>query len=206
MQLFPSIALALFTAMMSLSAQTVPTAVNTIPEGTVTFSLPQTVAAQSITSYWSVPIINDPVYTGVVASLSTVLGNPNVTTTNTISVSDSPAPWTAGQLTNPATPYFVKFLSGAEAGRVIQVFENAASTLTLDTTDGLGASPVALDTAGFQVAAGDSFEVFAAYTLGSLFGTTPANLVLIGGPIFRVRDWSASKYSGLHHFYPRPHC
>ena len=31
------------------------------------------------------------------------------------------------------------------------------------------------------MAAGDSFEVFAAYTLGSLFGTTPANLVLIGG-------------------------
>ena len=143
MKLFPSIALALLTAMMSLSAQTVPTAVNTIPEGTVTFSLPQTAAGQSTSSYLSMPIINDPVYTGVVASLSTVLGNPNVTTTNTISVSDSPAPWTVGQLANPATPYFVKFLSGAEAGRVIQVFENSASTLTLDTTDGLGASPVA---------------------------------------------------------------
>jgi len=140
--------------------------------------VPATGPGVNSTSYLSAPLSNDPVYTGVVSAV----------TANTITVADSPAPWTANQFATAGSPFFVKFLvpnpavAGAnlEAGRTIFVTANTTNTLTLDTTDN-SSQTVALTTTGFNVQVGDSFEVFPGNTLTSLFGDTTQNLVLNGG-------------------------
>jgi len=145
-------------------------AVSTVPEGYFSFTFPAT-GSGNLSYYLSLPLANSPAYSGAVSSL----------TNTTITVGDSPAPWTAGALTG-TTPYFVKFLSGAESGRVLKVLSNTASTLTLDTTDNT-AQTVALTTSGFTVQAGDTFELFVGDTLASVFGdnSTQNPLVLTGG-------------------------
>ena len=164
---------------ISAQGQSTNAPINTIPEGITTFQVLGTALGQTSISYFSAPLSNDPVYTGAVSSITTV----TAAAPDTINVGDSPAPWQGVTLPSAATPYFVKFLSGAEVGRVMMVTSNSASGLTLDTTDGT-LSPtkaVALNTANFAVAPGDTFEVFAGDTLGLMFGTSTANLVLIGG-------------------------
>jgi uncharacterized protein (TIGR02597 family) len=152
--------------------------INTVPEGITTFHIPATGQAQISTSYFSAPLCNDPMYTGAVSGISTVTAS----SPDTVSVGDTPAPWTAGQFGNPATPYFLKFLSGEESGRVLQVLSNTSSSLTLDTTDET-TQTAPLNTSNFTVAEGDTFEVFAGDTLGLMFGlnTTQSPLVLVGG-------------------------
>jgi uncharacterized protein (TIGR02597 family) len=126
----------------------------------------------------SLPLTNTATYTGSVSAV----------TSNTISVGDSPAPFTTS-LATAGSPYFVKFLSGSEMGRVMLIKANTASTLTLDTTDDT-IQTVSLTTSGFSVADGDSFEVFPAETLASMFGTNTAQnpLVLNGATSLNSAD------------------
>ena len=141
---------------------------STVPEGMLAISL--LASGGGATSYFSLPLTADPVYSGAVATV----------TANTISVTvdaNDPAPFVNGatgvQLASltpsSGVPYFVKFLSGAETGRVIEVTANTSNNLTLDTTDN-SSQTTPLTTSGFAVAVGDTFEVFPAATLGSLFG------------------------------------
>jgi uncharacterized protein (TIGR02597 family) len=166
-------------ALSIISGQAQTTTLNTVPEGVVTFSFPATGAGQTSVNYYSAPLLSDPVYTGAVSAL----------TANTISVADSPVPFVnttngtqLANLATAATPYFVKFLSGLQAGRVILITANTTSMLTLDTTDH-SSQTVPLNAANFSVAVNDSFEVFAGDTLGLVFGvnTQAAPLVLKGG-------------------------
>ncbi len=88
-----------------------------------------------------------------------------------------------GSLTTAGAPNFVQFVTGAEAGRIMQVTANTASTLTVDTTDnGASWTNVAMNCAGFAVKAGDLFQVIPGDTLGSVFGngSTDAPLLLTG--------------------------
>jgi uncharacterized protein (TIGR02597 family) len=144
--------------------------VATIPEGFVSFNLPAT-GGSGTTTYLSIPLSNNPFYSGAVASV----------TDSSITVADVPAPWSTGALSG-TTPYFVKFLTGSEAGRVIMVTANTTNSLTLDTTDN-SPQTVALTTSGFSVQPGDTFEVFVGATVSSVFGSNTANspLVLQGG-------------------------
>jgi uncharacterized protein (TIGR02597 family) len=141
--------------------------VASVPQGMITFTLPS-----GSTSYLSLPLTNNSTYTSAVTAI----------TANTINVGDAPAPFTTS-LASAASPYFVKFLSGNEMGRVMLITANTASTLTLDTTDHISGSPVFLTTTGFNVQAGDTFEVFPGDTLTSVFGagTTQRPLLLTGG-------------------------
>jgi len=150
-----------------LSAQTT---VSTIPEGYVSFSLPATGQGQNSVTYLSLPLMSDPVYSGGITSV----------TANSIIVATTP--WTAGAFSTAAAPYFVKFLTGAETGRIIKVTANTTNSLTLDTTDN-SSQTVDLTTSGFSVQAGDTFQVFPGDTLASLFGTniTENLLILVGG-------------------------
>jgi uncharacterized protein (TIGR02597 family) len=157
--------IALATGAISANAQSATVA--TVPEGMITYSL-----ASGSTSYLSLPLTNNVTYAGSVTAV----------TANSISVGDTPAPFTTS-LATAAAPYFVKFLSGNEIGRVVLITANTASSLTLDTTDhGIGL-PVVLTTTGFNVQVGDTFEIFPADTLASVFGagTTASPLVLTGG-------------------------
>jgi len=170
---------------VSVQAQTSP--INTVPEGITTYTLKATSAHQFLTTYLSAPLSNDPMYTGAVSSVSG---------SNTVYVGDNPAPWTAGQFTENinATPYFLKFLSGAEAGRVLQVASNGTNYLVLDTNDNTSQS-VSLATAGFAVAAGDTFEIFQGDTLGSMFGTNTTGSPLILNPGTQSTADSVSIYA-----------
>jgi len=154
-------------AIGATSADAQSASVASIPEGMITFSL-----VHGSTSYLSLPLINNETYTGSITAV----------TTNTISVGDTPAPFTTTLLT-AGSPYFVKFLSGNEMGRVMLITANTTSALTLDTTDHTSGSPVLLTTTGFTVQVGDTFEIFPGDTLASVFGagTTASPLVLTGG-------------------------
>ncbi len=131
----------------------------------MTFALPT-----AATTYVSLPLTRESVYTGIVSAV----------TPNTIAVADSPAPFTQDYAT-AAAPYFVKFLSGNEAGRVLLINANSTSELTLDTTDNATGAAVALTATGFSVAAGDTFEIFPGDTLASIFGGAGQAPVLTGG-------------------------
>lgn len=151
-------AAAIFTH--AASAQTA----TTTPVGVVTISLP---AGKS--SMISVPLIGDSVYSGPIGSF----------TSNTITVSGTP--WATGQFTG-STPYFVQIKSGLHAGRMLRITSNTASSITLNTSDNLGLN-VPLDVSGKAVAVGDSIQIITGDTLGSLFGTTVAEIApLVGAP------------------------
>jgi hypothetical protein len=136
-------------------------------------NLPATGVGQNSTSYFSLPLTSDPSYTGFVAAVTA----DNKGSYSIISVAvdaNNPAPWTAGSLATAAAPYFVKILSGQEIGRIMKVTANTTSSLTLDVTDN-SSQTVGLTTSGFSVTpgavgVGDTFEIFSADTLGSVFG------------------------------------
>ena len=168
------ILIALVLGAMSIQAQT--TTLNTIPEGVITLNLAATGSGQNLTSYFSLPLTADPVYTGVVSAISA-----STTNDDTISVADSPAPWTSGALATAAAPYFVKFLSGNETGRVILVTANTTNSVTLDITDH-SSQTTPLNATNFNVQVGDAFEISPADTLGSVFGNnTTQNPLLLNG-------------------------
>ena len=158
----------------SVEAQATNAPINTIPEGISTFTLEAVAPHQFFNTYLSAPLINDPMYTGAVASINPAL--------NQISVADSPPPW---QMTITesvtSTPYYLKFLSGAEVGRILQIASNTTSTVTLDTKDGTSVA-VPLNAPGFVVEPGDTFEIFVGDTLGSMFGTNVTGSPLILKP------------------------
>jgi uncharacterized protein (TIGR02597 family) len=139
--------------------------VATVPTGMITCAIPH-----GVTSSLSLPLNNAATYTGSVTAV----------TTTSISVGDSPAPFTTSLATATA-PYFVKFLSGSEMGRVLLITANTTSSLTLDVTDN-STQTVNLTTTGFSVAVGDTFEIFPAKTIASEFGDSSAQhpLVLTG--------------------------
>jgi uncharacterized protein (TIGR02597 family) len=171
----------------------------TASEGAMTYTF---TSAQS--TYFSLPLTDDPIYSDVVAQVSTSQGS---TFSDTISVGNSTAfdaanTTTVEALEQPASriPYYVKFLSGAQAGRVLLIIANTATTLTLDLTDHTGSSPVALNgnttsqATGlplFNVAVGDAFEVIPGRTLATMFGGvvngTTYPLVVTGNTSLNLR-------------------
>jgi uncharacterized protein (TIGR02597 family) len=157
-------ALALAAGMITASATSASVA--TVPQGMISFKI-----ASGSTNYLSLPLTNTETYSSTV----------NTVTSGTITVSDAPAPFTTS-LSTPSAPYFVKFLSGNEAGRVMLITSNTTSSLTLDTTDHATGQPVALDTANFNVAPGDAFEIFPGDTLASIFGDNSAQRPLLLTP------------------------
>jgi uncharacterized protein (TIGR02597 family) len=150
-----------------LSASAASATVATVPAGMITLQL-----VHGATNYLSLPLTTTATYTSTV----------NAVSTSTISVSDAPAPFTSSLAVDGA-PYFVKFLSGNEAGRVVLIIDNTSSALSLDIADHATGAPVALDTAGFNVQPGDAFEIFRGDTLASIFGagTAQSPLLLTGG-------------------------
>jgi hypothetical protein len=109
--------IALAAGMLSASAQSASVA--TVPQGMITYTV-----QPGATNYLSLPLTNTETYTSQVSAV----------TANTISVADAPAPFTSS-LAVSGSPYFVKFLSGNESGRVVLITANTTNALTLDTTD-----------------------------------------------------------------------
>ena len=139
----------------------------TTPVGAMTYTLAAT--TQVTPTYLSIPLTNSPAYSGVVETVGT----------NTLSFSGTP--FTNGAYAQVGTPYFLRFQSGAQAGRTILVAANSTSTLTVDVTDN-SSQATNLNTSGFAVAAGDKFQIFPGDTLSGFFGdNSQANPLLIVG-------------------------
>ncbi len=94
-------------------------------------------------------------------------------------VENSAAAWTPGAFTASATPYFIRFTSGAAAGRMFRIVTpaNTATRLYL-ADDGLGLAAVGLESG----AAGTRFEIVPGDTLATFFGTrTPVDTLVVHG-------------------------
>lgn len=112
-------------------------------------------------------------------------------------ISNSDAGWTPGELSEPALPHFLKITSGAAAGRSFLLStstENTATTLTIDasedtdfTTLGILAGP-----------AGDTYEIFAAGTLGNLL---PPGSGVLGGTTVSNSDNLRIERNGVAQVY-----
>lgn len=134
----------------------------TTPVGVVSISL-----LPGKSTMLSVPMLGEVVYSGPISSFLS----------NSITVSGTP--WTAGQFTG-ATPYFVQIKSGLHAGRFLRIVSNTTSSITVDTDENAGLN-VPLDVAGKAVAVGDKMQIVTGDTLGSLFGTTVAEIAPLVG-------------------------
>lgn len=126
------------------------TTVATDPVGFTTVTVPAAASATSPSrAVISNPLQSAPVQVGVLSSV----------TASTLS--DSTANWAAGQFSS--SPYLVKITSGTNTGRFFLITANSSNQLTVAT---LGADLTQI------ASAGDRYRVFAAQTLGSLFGST----------------------------------
>ena len=156
--------IALAAGMISAAAS--GASVATIPAGMISYAIPH-----GTSTLLSLPLTNTETFTSTVSAV----------TANTIAVADTPAPFTKSMA--PAiTPYFVKFLSGTETGRVLLITSNTTSVLTLDVADH-GTGSVPLTSSDFAVQPGDAFEIFPGDTISSIFGAGTAQnpLILTGG-------------------------
>ncbi len=80
------------------------------------------------------------------------------------------ATWTAGELSQAATPKVLKILSGAAEGRTFllsSTVANTATTVTLDASETTNLTTIGL-------AAGDRYQIYDCDTLGSFFGNSAA--------------------------------
>ena len=154
--------LALFA--QSVSAQKASTA----PAGAMTYSFNATTTA-TVTPL-SIPLIATPVYTG----------KPSLVMPNALTVSG--ATWVSGSFALPSQPYFVRLATGCQAGRMMKVTANTATTLTLDMTDNSTLATL-LTSPNWAVYTSDTFEIIAGDTLATLFGdnTTTNPLAFVAG-------------------------
>jgi sugar lactone lactonase YvrE len=146
------------------------TTANTVPEGMTPFQLPATTNGQPATSYFSSPLSDDPIFEAPVSAVGAK------------GIAIVGGPWATNQFASPSSPYFVKILTGAQVGRVMRVVSNTSNTLMLDTADDTS-EIVPLNPSGFSIEPGNTFEIFAGDTLGSMFGlnTSQSPLVLQPG-------------------------
>ncbi len=135
----------------------------TVPVGAVRITLP----AGPSSTMMGIPIKATSVLNVPVASF----------TANTLNFAGNPI--ASSNLTNPAAPFFARFLTGNHAGRAMLVTANTSNSVTLDTKDATSIT-LAFNTSGFSVVAGDRVEIVPGDTLATLFGTG-GNLKIVGG-------------------------
>ncbi|MEO7931896.1 MAG: hypothetical protein ABIT76_01935 [Chthoniobacterales bacterium] len=127
----------------------------------------------------SIPLLANSVVSGQVAGV--------ITSVTSSSITNSNAGWTAGQLSAVATPQLIKITSGVAKGRTLLIStdsnsQNTANTVFIDPADLAGA-----DIAALQIAAGDTYQIFACDTLAILFGD-PGSTGIVGGSSLNTSD------------------
>ncbi len=152
-------------ALPPLAAQT-----PTIPVGYVSV----TIDAGTGVSRRIVPI-SLPLY-GAAAANGQMTGQ--ITALSASTLTNSNAGWSAGQLSQAASPYLIKLTSGVAIGRTFLIsttIENSDTTLTVSADD-LVPGPLN----SFGIAIGDTYEIIPCDTLGSFFGPAEAGGILGG--------------------------
>ncbi len=153
----------LFSVFAAMTLTSVAQTVTTVPVGAVTVTIAAGTGTVKNATIVSFPLINSTVVngtgTGVIASI----------TSNTITCTS--AGWTSSALAQSATPYLVKITTGSAAGRTFIISGNTADTLTINTSDGVSATPVDLSSLGIATGSGgDTFKIENADTILSIFG------------------------------------
>lgn len=146
------------------------------PVGGMTISVP---AGQTRTA--AIPLHHASVGSGVMRGVVDTVADSYIEVNN--------AGWTPGALSSSSNPYYVRFLSGNAAGRMLPIASTANTSTRLNLlTEGVG-----LTGSGGPVA-GDEFEIVLADTLGSLFGSN----TLAGGADYLSADnvlvWNGSAW------------
>jgi hypothetical protein len=143
----------------------------TDPVGFVTVGITAGTGAAKRNTLFSLPLLETESIAGQVAG--TITG----VTANTIS--NANAGWTAGALSQPASPYLIQITSGAAEGRMFLISSSAntdgaiggtANTSTTVTVSSVDAAQVDLTSLGI-VTGTDTYKIFACDTLSSFFGT-----------------------------------
>jgi hypothetical protein len=152
----------------------------TDPVGFVTVGITAGTGAAKKNTLFSLPLLETESIDGQVAGTITEV------TANTIS--NSSANWTAGALSNPATPYLIQITSGAAEGRMFLISSSSSAggaiggtpnTPTTVAVSSVDATQVDLTTLGI-VEGIDTYKIYACDTLSSFFGT-PATTNVQGG-------------------------
>lgn len=172
----------------------------TDPVGFVTVGITAGTGTAKRNTLFSLPLLETEAIAGQVAGTITAV------TANTISNSD--AGWTAGELSNPASPYLIQITSGAAEGRMFLIASSAATggavagtpnTATTVSVSSVDAAQVDLTTLGI-VAGTDTYKIFACDTLSSFFGT-PASTGIQGGSAATAADTVVAVINGSSQTY-----
>jgi hypothetical protein len=191
---------AVFASSVLLTGANGQTTATTDPVGFVTVGITAGTGSAKKNTLFSVPLMETEEITGQVAGIITGV------TANTIS--NSNAGWTAGALSQPATPFLIQITSGAAEGRLFLISSsantggaiagtaNTGTTVTVSSTD---AAQVNLTTLGI-VAGTDTYKIFACDTLSSFFGT-PASSGVQGGTSATTADTIVAVSNGVPSTY-----
>ncbi len=174
---------------MPLSAQSV----STTPVGAVTVTIAAGTGTTRTLSVISFPLLQNGSVDGQMTGRLTAIGS------NTFSNGD--AGWTAGQLSQAASPYLIQITSGVAAGRTFLLSTSTTNTSTQVTIDGEEASLVDLTSLGIAVGvSGDTYRLIEADTLSSIFGT-PEETGVLGNTSSTTADVIYVLVSGLWRSY-----
>jgi len=152
----------------------------TDPVGFVTVGVAAGTGSAKRNTLFSLPLLETESINGQVAGTITGI------TAN--SISNSNAGWTAGALSDPATPYLIMITSGPAEGRMFLIASSAstggaiagtANTATTATVSSVDSAQVDLTTLGIRTGT-DTYRIFPCDTLSSFFGT-PASTGIQGG-------------------------
>ena len=195
---FPLVAIvATVIALPSTQAQETAT---TDPVGFVTVGITAGTGTAKRNTLFSVPLLETESIAGQVAG--------TITGITASTISNASAGWTAGALSQPATPYLIQITSGAAEGRLFLISSSAntggavagtANTATTVTVSSIDSAQLDLTTLGIVVGT-DTYKIYACDTLSSFFGS-PASTGVQGGTapanadtILAVVNGSSSTY------------
>jgi len=186
----------LLIAVTAVNAQSVSEAV-----GYVNLTITAGTGSAKKSTYLSFPLLDkDPAIAGKTAG--------TITAVTSTTITDENAGWAAGALSAPATPYLIGITSGTAAGRIFHIASsattagavgaagsaNTATKVTISTLE--TASGIDLTTVG--VAAGDSYQIYACDTLGSVL---PKTVGVLTGVSAAASDSVVIVYNGLSGTY-----
>lgn len=165
--------ISLSAALASLAAS-VSFAAATVPMGAVvtTFTAAASPASPTLTAF--TPLLRDSVAPSFVGASAGVVASVAAGTGTQVVVTVTGAAWDPLQFRVAASPYFIRFMSGASEGRTLLIPTNQ----TTNTATTLNADHQSLTVVG-SVAPGDKFEIFPADTVTTFF----ADLVTAGSII-----------------------
>ena len=192
-------ALASSVLLTGVNGQSTTTA-TTDPVGFVTVGITAGTGSAKKNTLFSVPLMETEEITGQVAG--------TITGVTASTISNSNAGWTAGALSQPATPYLIQITSGEAEGRLFLISSSAntggavagtANTGTTVTVSSIDTTQVNLTTLGI-VSGTDTYKIFACDTLSSFFGT-PASSGVQGGTSATTADTIVAVSNGVPSTY-----